>query len=329
MPYANNETRNRRRKELRHQLQDTAGTRVEQKHPSIPPPAQPQHLTLYARWSGTGHPTPMAYNGEGGHHQYVLTIRPTEEIRVGRRVKILALTPIAYSQPNSPLSQYDTYDPHIVGRITSITRMEAEVEGEGKSTAKTIIKISNECQNNMVEGVVMLALNETPVDGKAPEESEHRGRRRRSHAERGDTARGAPSERGEGTRRGPPECGQRENHGGDSPAHADMERRGGTERSPAGRDGERGWQTAREPSDRKRRADTNGTTPSDERVWRKRRCPSRRTTRGAYEQERSEDAAWNLAPWAEALHASIRPWPSIASQHCEGENCQLRSIRAT
>ncbi len=60
---------------------------------------------------------------------------------MGRRVRILAISPIAHCSPDVPPDQVDTYDPHIVGKVVGVreTRM-------GGYQAK----IANLCNGNAV-----------------------------------------------------------------------------------------------------------------------------------------------------------------------------------
>ncbi len=110
---------------------------------TIPPPNRPPHLLLFARWKDTIRPSQDAADGTQ-RHVYELAILPDEPIVIGRRVKILALSPIAHCSPQVPSNQFDTYDPHVVGRIEEVVRRKG-----GRFQAK----IGNVCRGNAVVGV--------------------------------------------------------------------------------------------------------------------------------------------------------------------------------
>ncbi len=77
-------------------------------------------------------------------HSYTLAIWPDEPIVVGKKVKILAATPIAYHLPDSPSNELDTYDPHVMGHVVEVRRMEDGV---------AVARIANGCRGNRVEEV--------------------------------------------------------------------------------------------------------------------------------------------------------------------------------
>ncbi|TFK81646.1 hypothetical protein K466DRAFT_568889 [Polyporus arcularius HHB13444] len=81
----------------------------------IPPPPRPTSLLLLARWKESTHPS-QRQSSEGQRHRYELAVLPDEPITVGRRVRVLAISPIAHCSPDVPPDQVDTYDPHIVGK---------------------------------------------------------------------------------------------------------------------------------------------------------------------------------------------------------------------
>ncbi|RDX46663.1 hypothetical protein OH76DRAFT_1420071 [Lentinus brumalis] len=106
----------------------------------IPSPSRANPLLLIARWKGLLRPS----SGVRLRHAYTLTIWPDEPIVIGKTVKILAAAPISHHLPQSPPNQYDTYDPHIVGRVTAVWRLEDGV---------AVARIVNICGGNMVEEV--------------------------------------------------------------------------------------------------------------------------------------------------------------------------------
>ncbi|TFK80192.1 hypothetical protein K466DRAFT_605534 [Polyporus arcularius HHB13444] len=109
----------------------------------IPSPSNANPLLLIARWKGLLRPSPGVEKARL-RHAYTLAIWPDESIVIGKTVKILAAAPISHHLPQSPPNQYDTYDPHIVGRVTAVWRLENGV---------AVARIVNICGGNMVEEV--------------------------------------------------------------------------------------------------------------------------------------------------------------------------------
>ncbi len=132
---------------------------------------------LLAQWIGTGNPAPRTYELQEGTHRYRLAIQPSERIELGRRVRILALTPIAYHMEDAPGSQYDTYEPHIVGVVSGMTlECRVSTEGSGDSASSVVVmKIDNECRGSMVSGVDL----EFSLDHGAAARPERPGKRPR------------------------------------------------------------------------------------------------------------------------------------------------------
>ncbi|KAI0685499.1 hypothetical protein C8T65DRAFT_701507 [Cerioporus squamosus] len=141
---------------------------------TIPPPNPAQPLILLAKWTGLGHPSPKIYAHEKGRHKYRLVVWPTEPITTGKRVKILALSPIVHHVPKVPPNQYDTRDPHVVGRVIEVKRGVKRMK-MGREVVMTIIHVENECMDNMVEGVEL----EMPAGSEESILPERRGRKRR------------------------------------------------------------------------------------------------------------------------------------------------------
>ncbi|KAI0722299.1 hypothetical protein C8T65DRAFT_691928 [Cerioporus squamosus] len=141
---------------------------------SIPPPVPPETLLLFAKWIGYGDPTPDLCDLKEGVHKYKLAIRPTEIVKAGRRVKILALGQTAYHEPHTPLGQYTTYDPHVVGTVAATLGDDGADVGKTRGSTKTFV-IDNECRGNLVECVEL----EIAGDDGETEPRERRGRKRR------------------------------------------------------------------------------------------------------------------------------------------------------
>ncbi len=117
---------------------------------AIPPPDPDPVLLLLAKWIGVENSVPDIYHIGRERHKYGLAVQPAEPVRVGRRVKILALSPIAYCSPGVPFMQYDTYDPHVVGTVADIVHAkDAATDG----TRTMVIRITNECRGNLVSEV--------------------------------------------------------------------------------------------------------------------------------------------------------------------------------
>ncbi|TFK81823.1 hypothetical protein K466DRAFT_568791 [Polyporus arcularius HHB13444] len=111
----------------------------------IPPPTRPASLLLIARWKGL-HETGPKQGTKAIQHRYELVVRPEEPIIVGRCVRILATSPIAYSAPDTPTNELDTYDPHVVGRVVEIWRLD-----EDRTKARA--RITNVCRRNNIRVV--------------------------------------------------------------------------------------------------------------------------------------------------------------------------------
>ncbi len=79
-------------------------------------------------------------------HAYSLVVWPYEPIIIGRRVRILAASPTAHHAPEVPPNELDTHDPHIVGRVLEVWRME-----DGVAAAR----IANECTGNSVDEIML------------------------------------------------------------------------------------------------------------------------------------------------------------------------------
>ncbi len=111
----------------------------------IPPPPPSTPLILFAKWEAYGNASKAVRTSRKDlKHLYKLAVQPDEPIAVGRRVRILAVSPIAYCVPGTPLGQYDTYDPHIVGTVEEMWRAE-----NGAVRAK----VKNACKANTVREV--------------------------------------------------------------------------------------------------------------------------------------------------------------------------------
>ncbi len=79
-------------------------------------------------------------------HRYTLVVRPDERVVTGRNIRLLATSPIAYSAPEVPAGELDTYDPHIVGRVMELRNVDGD-----PTRVRAIVK--NICRRNSVREV--------------------------------------------------------------------------------------------------------------------------------------------------------------------------------
>ena len=89
-------------------------------------PAREEFTTVYAKWRGrlpVGRPneTPATFID-----RYHIVVTPSSPLSVGKKIKIHALSPVAYRIPENTTPQhgvYDTYDPQVCGRLVRIRAM--------------------------------------------------------------------------------------------------------------------------------------------------------------------------------------------------------------
>ncbi|RDX46961.1 hypothetical protein OH76DRAFT_1419831 [Lentinus brumalis] len=110
---------------------------------AIPPPPQPPYRLLIVKWIGAD------FHQAGAlckklRHSYALLVKPDGPVRMGDTVRLLAASSATYRAPPEPLEGYDTYDPHVFGRVLDMQRTE---NGMGRIT------VFNMCRGNMVEEV--------------------------------------------------------------------------------------------------------------------------------------------------------------------------------
>ncbi|TFK94551.1 hypothetical protein K466DRAFT_593395 [Polyporus arcularius HHB13444] len=109
----------------------------------IPPPLKPRSLLLVAKWV-SAQCADLSWAASKSTHRYELVVKPDEPIAVGRRVSIQAVFPIAFTAPEVPLDELDTYDPHVTGRVDGIQ----EIRGGWRRA-----RIVNMCWRNKVREV--------------------------------------------------------------------------------------------------------------------------------------------------------------------------------
>ncbi len=111
----------------------------------IPPPPRPSPLLLIAKWERQ-HVARTKSKSKTQKHWYSLVTRPDETIEVGTIVRILATSQLAYTVPDAPLGELDTYDPHVIGRVEELRRLD-------ESPDRAVARITNACRRNSVREV--------------------------------------------------------------------------------------------------------------------------------------------------------------------------------
>lgn len=102
-------------------------------------------VLVYARWTGgAGGNTLPTHPLAKKKHTYSTSIPPELPLSVGTRVRILATSPARYVDPEDDPEAYDTYDAHVVGRITGVA---------GWKGRKVVLEVKNECALSTVETV--------------------------------------------------------------------------------------------------------------------------------------------------------------------------------
>ncbi len=112
-------------------------------------------------------------------HEYAVIVCPESPLEIGRRVRVLALSKVAYHEPGVVYPRYEAYDPHVVGRVTAVV-------GKGKSTAT--FELVNECEINPVKTVHLVVEWIPGVTGMMSAQDECRARTtdaRAVHMEKG------------------------------------------------------------------------------------------------------------------------------------------------
>ena len=107
---------------------------------SLRTPAFQSPVEIFARWKEYGAQSPT----HRMTHVYRLQARPPRPLAVGMEVRILATSPVAYRVPGVLSQMQDTYDAHVVGRVTDIS-----LPKDGWAA----VGIENECRVNPVKRV--------------------------------------------------------------------------------------------------------------------------------------------------------------------------------
>ncbi len=130
---------------------------------------------VYARWAGcVGGRARQTAPREKKKHIYSSAIPPERPLRLGMRVRILAMTPAWYSTPEDGPEKYDTYDAHIVGVVVGIA---------GWKDRKVVLEIKNECSVNDVESVKLRVPFVPEVTVQLEADSIPRGQREAQEAD--------------------------------------------------------------------------------------------------------------------------------------------------
>ena len=74
-------------------------------------------------------------------HHYEIPLKPESPLEVGQKIRLLALSRVAYHAPNVVFPRYETYDPHIAGTVTRVVEWGDET---------VVFEIANECSINPV-----------------------------------------------------------------------------------------------------------------------------------------------------------------------------------
>ena len=74
-------------------------------------------------------------------HHYEIPVRPESPLEVGQKIRILALSRVAYHAPNVVFPRYEAYDPHVAGTVTRVVEWGDET---------VVFEVANECGINPV-----------------------------------------------------------------------------------------------------------------------------------------------------------------------------------
>ena len=99
--------------------------------------------------------------GERIHH-YEIPIRPHTPLRVGLRVKVMAISRVAYHAPSVVFPRYETYDPHVAGTIQGVVEVTRD---------KVTFVVENECAINPVTRVKLTVKWIPGITAQIPDEA--------------------------------------------------------------------------------------------------------------------------------------------------------------
>ncbi len=92
-------------------------------------------------------------------HYYTVPIQPTTPLRVGLRVRLLALSRVAYHQPRTAFPWYEAYDPHVAGSVVAVTGGDGEM---------MMFELANECELNSVRRVRLIIRSIPEITTSVP-----------------------------------------------------------------------------------------------------------------------------------------------------------------
>ncbi|TFK86327.1 hypothetical protein K466DRAFT_566056 [Polyporus arcularius HHB13444] len=130
-------------------------------------------IDVYARWSkydGAYPTTPEDFIRKT--HVYLVTIPPSAPLAVGKRVRVLAMSPARWCCPDADVDLLEAYDAHVVGRISKVLGWRGDW---------VALEVENECRVSAVRkarleipylpGVTVLRLDNLR-EGKGPKEAQ-------------------------------------------------------------------------------------------------------------------------------------------------------------
>ncbi|KAI0706265.1 hypothetical protein C8T65DRAFT_652160 [Cerioporus squamosus] len=120
-------------------------------------------IDIYARWSkydGAYPMTPEEFIRKT--HVYSVTIPPSAPLAIGKRVRVLAMSPARYRSPDAEVDVYESYDAHVVGRIRKVLGWKGNL---------VALEVDNECRIPYLPGVTVAPL-ENLREGKGPKDAQ-------------------------------------------------------------------------------------------------------------------------------------------------------------
>lgn len=114
---------------------------------------------VYARWVGAEHLPEKPRNHSPQMHHYVIPIKPMKPLQVGKEVRVMALSRVAFHTPNVVSPRYEVYDPHVRGKV-------AAVVGAGKGSIT--FELENECDINPITKVRLMVRWDPNITAVAP-----------------------------------------------------------------------------------------------------------------------------------------------------------------
>ncbi|KAI0701769.1 hypothetical protein C8Q76DRAFT_802723 [Earliella scabrosa] len=114
--------------------------------PTVPHPSSSATVEVYAHWRGyindRDRRDTRTFTTDG--HIYQVAIVPTAPLTVETCVRVLAMSPAAYSSSSADPDQCNAYDAHVVGKVTRVV---------GCRARRVVLEVVNECTVNPVRRV--------------------------------------------------------------------------------------------------------------------------------------------------------------------------------